>query len=180
MAGDPGDGTADEDAATLVATTGARYNKEFLQKNIDRSIDFRKEYYKYTLGIATALLAFTVSFPPNLTRTDCPVLIYVAWAGLGLAIIAGVLAHDLWSRFFITWRDHDNRQDPEGGKRVRSRITWWRRKADTIQLLALAIGVACIVAFTAVNLRNVAPKTVKSTNAALHIGMMDKSAPVFF
>lgn len=137
-------------------------DKDFLQKNIDRSVDFRKEYYKYSLGISTALLAFTVSFPPNLSTISCPLLIFIAWAGLGSAVVAGVLAHDLWSRFFITWRNYDNKRNSDRGENVRERITWWRRKADIVQLLGLAIGVACIVMFAGVNITNIAPKESKA------------------
>jgi len=138
-------------------------DKDFLQKNIDRSVDFRKEYYKYSLGISTALLAFTVSFPPNLTKVYCPWLIFIAWAGLGTAVVAGVLAHDLWSRFFMTWRNYDNKGKADRGKVVRDSITWWRRKADYVQLVGLAVGVACIVVFAGVNIANIAPKELKPT-----------------
>ena len=86
-----------------------RLDKDFLQKNIDRSIDYRKEYYKYNIGISTALLAFTVSFPSTLSKVDYPNLIFTAWAGLGVAVLSGVAAHILWSNFFISWRDYDNR-----------------------------------------------------------------------
>jgi hypothetical protein len=137
-------------------------DKDFLQKNIERSVDFRKEYYKYSLGIATALLAFTVSFPPNLIKVSAPFLIFLAWAGLGVAVIAGVLAHDLWSRFFISYRNFDNHGDPEGGERYRKNVTRWRRLADRAQLYGLAVGVACIVIFAGVNLRNVTPKEIKT------------------
>ena len=135
-----------------------RIEKDFLQNDIARAIDFRKEYYKYTITIATALLAFTVSFPPNLTTIALPWLIFVAWIGLGVAVVLGVLVHYMWARFFSTWRDYDNRGDREGGWAVRDRITWWRRKADVVQIWALALGVGCIVAFAGINIRNIAPK----------------------
>ena len=107
---------------------------DFLQSDIARAIDFRKEYYKYTITIATALLAFTVSFPPNLTTITLSWLIFAAWIGLGVAVILGVLAHYMWARFFSTWRDYDNRGEREIGKAIRDRITWWRRKADIVQI----------------------------------------------
>jgi hypothetical protein len=156
---DPAQSSEGENAADIVRWP---LDKEFLQNNIDRSIDFRREYYKYTITISTALLAFTISFPPNLLKVSCPALIFFAWAGLGVAVIAGVLAHDLWSRFFIAWRNHDNRGDRPRGIQIRRRITWWRRTADIVQLAALAIGVVCIVAFAGINVRNIAPKESKS------------------
>jgi hypothetical protein len=89
-----------DDGATGVTDAPVRLDKDFLQKNIDRSIEYRKEYYKYNIGIATALLAFTVSFPSTLSKVDYPDLIFAAWAGLGVAVLGGVASHILWSSFF--------------------------------------------------------------------------------
>src|SRR4051794_39844651 len=103
------DDPVDEVPVETMGHEVVRLDKDFLQKNIDRSIDFRKEYYKYSIGIATALLAFTVSFPSTLSNIDHATLIFSAWAGLGVAVLSGVAAHILWSNFFITWRNFDNR-----------------------------------------------------------------------
>jgi hypothetical protein len=158
-----------DDAKAAEAATPAGVKRPigetFLQNDIDRAVDFRKEYYKYSLGISTALLAFTVSFPPNLSTITWPALIFVAWVGLGSAVVAGVFAHYLWARFFITWRDYDNKNQRDTGKKVRDRITWWRRKADIVLLWGVAIGVAGIVVFAGINLPNIAPKEVKAAAA---------------
>lgn len=136
-----------------------RPDAAFLSNDIDRAVDYRKEYYKYIISISSALLAFTVSFPPNLASPpQSPEFIIVAWAGLGLAIISGVSVHYLWAQFFITWRDHDNRRDFDGGKRVRAKITLARRICDFAQILGLVIGLFGVVLFAATNLGNIAPK----------------------
>ena len=108
---------------------------------------------------ATALLAFTVSFPPNLSKLAYPGLIVLAWIGLGLAIVAGVLAHLLWAKFFATWRDFDNRGKRDMGRAVRRKITFWRRFADRVLIAGLAVGVAFVVAFAASNIANIAMKS---------------------
>jgi len=149
-------------------------DKNFLQKNIDRSIEFRKEYYKYTIAIATALLAFTISFPPNLIKTAHAELIFLAWISLGVAVISAVLAHDLWSRFFISWRNYDNKKEKGKGDEFRAKITFWRRRADIVQLAALAIGVGCVVVFAGINIGNVAPKEPSASAA----GSQDASEAV--
>jgi hypothetical protein len=141
----------DPDAGKLV-----RPDKDFLQKDIDRSIDYRKEYYKYNIGIATALLAFTVSFPSTLSKIDYPNLIFAAWAGLGVAVLSAVATHFLWSIFFITWRDHDNRG--QDGEAVRKPITLLRRFFDFLQIVGLIVGVGGVVVFAGLNLDNIAPK----------------------
>jgi hypothetical protein len=136
----------------------ARLDKDFLQKNIDRSIDYRKEYYKYSIGIATALLAFTVSFPSTLSKIDLPELIFAAWAGLGVAVLTGVASHILWSNFFITWRNYDNRGRRTEGQAARRPITALRRLFDALQIIALIVGVGGVVIFAGFNLGNIALK----------------------
>jgi hypothetical protein len=135
-----------------------RLDKDFLQKNIDRSIDYRKEYYKYNIGIATALLAFTVSFPSTLSKVDYPNLIFAAWIGLGVAVLSGVASHALWSSFFITWRNYDNRGLRPQGQAARAPITRWRRLLDVLQIVGLIVGVGGVVLFAGLNLGNIALK----------------------
>jgi hypothetical protein len=135
-----------------------RLEKDFLQKNIDRSIDYRKEYYKYNIGIATALLAFTVSFPSTLSTIEYPWLIFAAWIGLGAAVLSGVGSHYLWSLFFITWRNYDNRGDRKKGQEERGPITALRRLLDGLQIVGLIVGVGGVVGFAGLNLGNIALK----------------------
>ena len=136
-----------------------RPSESFLQKDIDRAVDYRKEYYKYVIGIATALLAFTLSFPPQLSRPpQAEWLVFVGWGGLGSAVLAGVRTHMLWAKFFISWRDYDNHGRADHGRRRRRYITRERRFMDVAQIVGLGAGVVGVVLFTAVNLHNIAPK----------------------
>lgn len=125
-----------------------------LQNNLDRAMEYRREYYKYCIGIATALLAFTVSFPPQLSRApDSPWLLFVGWSGLGLAVLAGVRVHMVWAKFFVSFRDFDNRgRLPEGIVRRRG-LNAQRRFLDTVQMVGLVVGVASVVAFAGLNVR---------------------------
>lgn len=140
-----------------------RLDKDFLQKNIDRSIHYRKEYYKYNIGIATALLAFTVSFPSTLSKVDYPNLIFTAWAGLGVTVLGGVASHVLWSQFFITWRNYDNKGLHDKGRAARAPITTLRRLFDTLQIAGLLIGVGGVVLFAGLNLSNITLKEKAAT-----------------
>jgi len=135
-----------------------RLDKDFLQKNIDRSIDYRKEYYKYNIGIATALLAFTVSFPSTLSKVDYPNLIFAAWTGLGVTVLSGVASHILWSQFFITWRNYDNKGLQDKGRAARAPISTLRRLFDTLQIAGLVVGVGGVVLFAGLNLGNIVLK----------------------
>ncbi len=139
-----------------------------LQNNIDRSTEYRREYYKYALGIATALLAFSISFQPQLRRAPEQLwLLIPGWGGLGLAVILGVRVHMVWAKFFITWRDWDHKKrDPATGKVKRDRLTAERHVLDFLLIAALGVGVAGVVAFAAVNLPNIATKADESNKGA--------------
>jgi len=50
-------------------------------------VDYRKKYYEYSITIATALLAFSISFPPALTAVHCVFLVRIAWIALGISIL---------------------------------------------------------------------------------------------
>jgi hypothetical protein len=154
---DPGD-PVDRVSIDSTGNEPVRLDKDFLQKNIDRSIDYRKEYYKYNIGIATALLAFTVSFPSTLSTIEYPWLIFAAWIGLGAAVLSGVGSHYLWSLFFITWRNYDNRGDRKKGQEERGPITALRRLLDGLQIVGLIVGVGGVVGFAGLNLGNIALK----------------------
>ena len=133
---------------------------EFVLADIERSRDYRKEYYKYAIGIATSLLAFTLAFQPALKSAPQGTWMeIVGWSGLGVAIASALRVHMTWANFFISFRDYDNKGDACGGGRVRRRLTVERQILDTLIILGLLVGVAGVVGFTAANLHNVAPKT---------------------
>lgn len=144
-----------------------RPSETFLQADIDRAVDYRKEYYKYVLTISTALLAFTVSFQPQLSRSPELVgFMYLGWLGLGVTVLAGVWVHMLWSKFFVSFRDFDNRGEREQGKCVRRDITSRRRFLDKLMMVGLAVGVVGVVAFAATNLRHVGPRVPAPAGSA--------------
>jgi hypothetical protein len=147
-----------EDVQRNSATLPPEYRPgaEWVLKDIDRSVDFRKQYYQYTITIATALLAFSISFPPTLTSVDSVFLVRVGWLALGISILCGVTAHFAWSKFFISFRDFDNRGNREAGKRIRKKWTGLRRTLEFLQFLSLLVGVMGIAVFASVNYQHVA------------------------
>lgn len=141
-----------------------RPSETFLQGDLDRAADYRKEYYKYVISIATALLAFTVSFPPQLSRApDVSWLLFLGWLGLGLAILSGVRVHMVWAKFFVSFRDYDNKNRREEGLEVRKRLSSERHLMDLAQMVGLAVGMISVVLFAGINLKYLAPKTEANT-----------------
>lgn len=136
-----------------------RPGAEWVLKDIDRSIDYRQKYYKYSVTIATALLAFSISFPPTLTAVHNVIVVKVAWVALGISILCGVTAHFAWSKFFISFRDFDNRKRPDEGKLNRKKWTLVRRVMEFFQFLCLLIGVMGMSIFAAVNYQYLALHT---------------------
>lgn len=140
-----------------------RPGADWVQEDIKRAVDFRKEYYKYTAGIATALLAFTISFPASLTAVESPELIKVAWIGLGVATLCSVVVHYLWAWFYISYRDFDNAGHKDQGKARRKWITGCRRILEAVLLISLICGVLGVAGFASINLHNMAlQKVVRS------------------
>ena len=145
-----------------------RPGADWVQADIARSVDLRKEYYKYTIGIATALLAFTISFPPSLTSVSSVLQVQIAWIALGITILCGVAAHYAWSKFFISFRDLDNRGDHTSGVNWRKKLTTVRRILEIVQFVTLFIGVLGIAWFASSNFGHIAlhsgdkPTTVAS------------------
>ena len=133
-----------------------RPGAEWVLADIGRSVDFRKEYYKYSITIATALLAFSISFPPTLTSVESVFLVRIAWLALGVSILCGVTAHFAWSKFFISFRDFDNRGKGDAGKRNRKKWTRIRRAVEFLQFASLLVGVIGIAVFASVNYQHVA------------------------
>lgn len=138
----------------------SRPGETFLQADLERAVDYRKEYYKYVISIATALLAFTVSFPPQLSKApEASWLLFLGWAGLGVAVLSGVRVHMVWAKFFVSFRDYDNRGNRDGGRNFRRGLNFERHVMDGAQMAGLAVGVVCVVLFAGINLKYLAPKT---------------------
>ncbi len=133
-----------------------RPGAEWVLKDIDRSVDYRKKFYEYSIAIATALLAFSISFPPTLTAVHFVILVRIAWVALGISILCGVSIHFAWSKFFISFRDFDNRNHPSEGKLNRKKWTSLRKAMELVQFITLLIGVMGMSIFAGVNYQYIA------------------------
>jgi hypothetical protein len=153
---DPTQATTSPGQTQATTSDWRRPGSEWNLRNIDRSIDYRRKYYEYSVAIATALLAFSISFPPTLTSIHFIVLVRIAWVALGISTLCGVSVHFVWSLFFISFRDFDNRGNPEAGNKIRKKWTFLRRTMEFFQFLSLLVGVMGIAIFAGVNYQYVA------------------------
>jgi hypothetical protein len=128
---------------------------------VHRDVEFANKYrlalFKHLLTLAAAILAFTVSFRPTLTRVDLGWLMWGGWIALGVSLFCGMLNMLLWSHYYISYRDYDWKGKGFEGKAHRHFITAWRRFMMFFQFLGFAAGVLGIAIFAAVNFQNVPP-----------------------
>jgi hypothetical protein len=143
-----------------------RPGAEWVLKDIDRSIDYRKKFYDYSVTIATALLAFSISFPPALTAVHMVILVRIAWVALGISILCGVSVHFVWSKFFISFRDFDNEGKRDQGTCRRKIWTFCRRGLEICQFVCLLVGVMGMAIFAGVNYQYLALHTPENAPPA--------------
>ena len=121
-----------------------------LQTDIGFANTYRLEVIKTVLGIATALLAFTISFRPKLSTVQYEWMMQLSWAALTISIIAGVVTLYCWELFYISYRD-------PAGKTTRTTITFFRRVFFTLEIAGCLAGVVGVAYFSVVNLPYATP-----------------------
>lgn len=126
---------------------------EIVHINIGLANTYRLELLKTMLAISAALFAFTISFPPALIRIDHTTVLVWAWIGLAASTIAGLLNLYGWEKFYISYRDYDDRYD--AGQRYRKLVTGARRLAHFVQMAGMIVGIAALAWFVVVNRSNV-------------------------
>ena len=128
-----------------------------LQTDIGFANTYRLEVIKTVLGIATALLAFTISFRPKLSTVQYEWMMQASWVALAVSIIAGIVTMYCWELFYISYRNKDWKGHGPAGKALRKRITGYRRFFFFCEIAGCLIGVVGVAYFSVVNLPNAAP-----------------------
>ncbi|UZA66848.1 hypothetical protein [Pseudomonas viridiflava] len=125
-----------------------------VQFDIAQGNSYRMELGKTMLAIATGLLAFTIAFPPTLTKITFIESMQIAWLCLALSIIGGLVNMYGWEKFYLTYRLDFHRRGSLG-KTKRKRVTRWRVWGRGVQFAGLFIGVIGIGIFAYCNLPNI-------------------------
>jgi hypothetical protein len=125
-----------------------------LQKDIETGNSYRMEALKQMLTLATALLAFTVSFRPTLKAVNQEWLIFYSWLALGISIVSGIAIMMCWERFYLAYRLDWHDKAKEGENR-RDQITLVRRLLLLLQLISFAFGTLGVAIFAGLNFTNV-------------------------
>jgi hypothetical protein len=137
----------------LTAPGAKKPNIESIHRDLAVANAYRQEFIKSLILMAGGLLAFSVSFRPELRAVASEPLFWIAWIGLSLSMLGGFAQLAAWERFYASyqrfeWKGLD-------GKSRREMITCARRAALGIQVVGFIVGVAALGSFTALNLANV-------------------------
>lgn len=158
---------------------------EALHRDIAFANTYRLELIKLSMTLAGALLAFTVTFRPELQRVTWSGAMWVGWFGLALSMLGGMANMHGWDRYYMSYRDFDhkyrNTTPPTDssalGKAKRSGITRWRRWAACAQFGGFALGVAGVALFAAMNLDGKQPPAQVGAAAATVPPAIPAAAP---
>ncbi len=137
----------------IIATqTHPPLTREDVRRDIAIANQFRMEFIKHQMSLATAVLVFTVSFikealPQGATTRLGVHYIGLGWLAMALSMVGG-LAHMLsWERFYISYRDYDFHGKWQDGKAVRKGINALRICAAWVQTGGFVIGLFLITYF---------------------------------
>jgi hypothetical protein len=154
-----------------------------LHRDIAFANSYRLELIKLLMTLSAALLAFTVTFRPELKQVLWPKAMWLGWFGLAISMFGGVIHMYGWDRYYMTYRDYDHKHRDimppiDGrnlGKRKRAEINRWRRLAMYCQFGGFVIGVAGVAVFAAVNVDGKRPNEQATSPEA---SLQHKPAPV--
>jgi len=121
---------------------------EFVRKDIDQSISLRRDYYKFTAGAATALLAFTTAFTEAHSGLEgFGIVALIAWPALAISVFCAIFLNHIWAEFFITFRNLDNRNRVDEGRAARKRLNSQKRWLERTMAVSFFIGLVGVGLF---------------------------------
>jgi hypothetical protein len=88
------------------------------------------------------------SMHPDVLRGETPPP-WSGWTLLLVSIICGLSSLNCWERFYMSFRDYDNKGEEAQGVLVRKGLTFTRRVVDTVQIVTLAGGAVLVAIFAA-------------------------------
>lgn len=116
--------------------------------------NYRIEYIKHLVSIATGVFVFSVTFMKDLinestTNADWKPFLIAGWTGLVVSIVSGILHMRLWSQYYISWGLH---YEESRAVKWRQVINRRRKIAENLQIGGFAIGLLLLLIFATRNL----------------------------
>ena len=115
--------------------------------------NYRLEYVKHLVSIATGIFVFSVTFMKDLigepSQASLKVFLISGWSALAVSIVSGVFHMRLWGAYYISWGLH---YDAPHAEEYRKSINRRRKIAEWLQICGFAAGLLLLLAFAAWNL----------------------------
>jgi hypothetical protein len=129
---------------------------EDVHRDIALANQYRMEFIKHTMSLATAVLVFTVTFiKDTFSGTTMPkavLLITLGWLALSLSLMGGLGHMWAWDRYYISYRkDYQGKRDE--GEARRKKADFYRRIAAFVQVSSFAAGLVLIILFYYLNIK---------------------------
>jgi hypothetical protein len=123
-------------------------------RDIEFGNNYRLEYIKHLISIATGVFIFSVTFMKDLvgrpiTEASVKFALPLGWCALVISIFAGILHMRYWAWFYTSWGTQWT--DPKAKKR-RFTIDRRRKAAERIQIYGFVAGLIFLLLFAAWNL----------------------------
>ena len=136
------------------ATTSESRTLAEAHLDIGLANNYRIEYIKHLMSIATGVFVFSVTFMKDMIGSSTvgaslKSALLVGWISLAISIVAGILHMRLWASFYISWGLHYNELS---ARQWRYKIRIVRDCAEIIQIAGFVVGIFALLLFAAQNL----------------------------
>lgn len=116
--------------------------------------DYRIEYIKHLVSIATGVFVFSITFLKDFVglqpaNAQYKVVLLIGWFALLLSIIAGIIHMRYWAMYYISWGTH---YEDTKGREFRRALNPKRKAAEAVQFFGFGLGLLFLLAFAASNL----------------------------
>jgi hypothetical protein len=130
------------------------HTPEHAHRDIAFGNEYRLEYIKHLVSIATGVFVFSVTFMKDVVGSPTPAanmrgLLLVGWVALLISIFAGLFHMRLWAAYYISWGVGWKESSARAWRRKLNR---WRKVSEVSQFVGFGVGTLLLVAFAAVNL----------------------------
>ena len=137
-----------------VGVSEEHHTLEAAHRDIAFGNNFRIEYIKHLISIATGVFVFSVTFTKDfigkpVTAVGAKVALLLGWMALIVSIFAGILHMRYWAQYYISWGI--DWTEPSA-KKWRRRLDRRRRIAEKSQIYGFVLGLLFLVTFAAWNL----------------------------
>lgn len=134
----------------------SRVQKSLADQHLDIGLgnQYRLEYIRHLVSIATGVFVFSVTFMKDLvgkptSLANFRISLVLGWLGLLLSIVSGIFHMKLWSQYYISWGiAYDDKRAKEWRKKLNTR----RKIAEWVQICGFALGLLFLIVFATKNL----------------------------